>query len=63
MNRCELGKRVPDFELIKRLAAELQLPTTYFYAADDVEGELLESYFKLSVGSEDRLMEYLRVLA
>lgn len=63
MNRYELGKRVPDFELIERLAAELQLPTTYFYATNDAEAELLERYFKLSDGAKDRLMEYLRVLA
>ncbi len=41
MNRYELGKRVPDLELIERVAAELKLPAAYFYAIEDDEAELL----------------------
>lgn len=46
MNRYELGKRVPDVELMERIAAVLQVPVAYFYAGDD-EAELLLKFHGL----------------
>ncbi|KVN53093.1 helix-turn-helix domain-containing protein [Burkholderia anthina] len=48
MNRYELGKRVPDPDLVARLAAVLRTPATYFYAADDTEADLLLKFHRLS---------------
>lgn len=44
MNRYELGKRAPTFDLVERIAAELELPAAYFYAAGDDEAELLKTF-------------------
>lgn len=62
MNRYELGKRVPDPELIERVAAELDLPAAYFYANRHDEAELLERYFRLSDSGKAHLMSYLSKL-
>ncbi|SEU46411.1 Helix-turn-helix domain-containing protein [Burkholderia cepacia] len=48
MNRYELGKRVPDPDLVVRLAAVLHMPAAYFYAADDTEADLLLKFHRLS---------------
>lgn len=53
MNRYELGKRMPDTELVERLAAELNLPAAYFNAVDDAEADLLQRYFRLTKEGED----------
>ncbi|WP_223277268.1 MULTISPECIES: helix-turn-helix domain-containing protein [Cupriavidus] len=47
MNRYELGKRVPAPELVTRLAAVLNVPATFFYAADDTEANLLLKFHRL----------------
>ncbi len=44
MNRYELGKRVPDYGLVERIAKELKLPTAYFYSVRDDEAELLRLF-------------------
>lgn len=48
MSRYELGKRVPDFDLVTRLADELRLPTACFYAAAEDEAELLRRFHLLT---------------
>lgn len=62
INRYELGKRMPDPELVERLAAELNLPAAYFYAVDDAEADLLQRYFRLTKEGKDKLNKYLAVL-
>lgn len=62
MNRYELGKRMPDPELVERLAAELNLPAAYFYAVEDAEAELLQRYFRLSEEGKAKLDRYLAAL-
>jgi len=57
MNRYELGKRVPDLELVERVAAELKLPAAYFYAVEDDEAELLRRFNELSTEGRRRVME------
>jgi transcriptional regulator with XRE-family HTH domain len=34
MNRYELGKRIPNPELVERIAKVLSVPTAYFYAVE-----------------------------
>lgn len=62
MNRYEVGKRIPDPELIQRVATELGLPAAYFYACRDDEAELLERYHGLSETAKSRLMKLLQDL-
>jgi transcriptional regulator with XRE-family HTH domain len=56
MNRYELGKRVPDFELIERVASELNLPAAYFYAIGDDEAILLACFHRLSAGKRRQML-------
>jgi transcriptional regulator with XRE-family HTH domain len=56
MNRYELGKRVPDLELVERLAVELNLPAAYFYAKGDDEAELLLKFHQLDSAARARLL-------
>lgn len=58
MNRYELGKRVPDLELVTRLAAVLHVPAAYFYAEDDVEAELLVKFQRLSTSQKASVVAY-----
>jgi transcriptional regulator with XRE-family HTH domain len=48
MNRYELGKRVPDLELVERLAKVLDVPAAYFYAVTDDEATLLVKFHRMS---------------
>lgn len=56
MNRYELGKRVPDLELVERLAAELNVPAAYFYACRDDEAELLLKFHRLDGAARARVL-------
>lgn len=57
MNRYELGKRTPDFGLMMRLAAELDLPAAYFYAVMDDEAELLLKFHKLGATARQAVLK------
>jgi len=59
MNRYELGRRVPDFELIERLAGELGVPASYFYASDEREASLLVGFHRLTTAQKQQLLDYL----
>ena len=59
MNRYELGKRVPDLELIERVAAELKLPAAYFYAVEDDEAELLVQFHKLNATKRRQVIAFI----
>lgn len=60
MNRYELGKRVPDLELVERIAAELKLPAAYFYAVEDDEAELLALFYRLNKEGQKRVVDVAR---
>ena len=57
MNRYELGKRAPAFELMERIAAVLGVPAAYFYAVEDDEAELLLRFHKLSSRRKKQVLE------
>ncbi len=57
MNRYELGKRVPDFELVERLADELGVPASYFYASDEQEADLLAGFHRLTPVRKAQLLD------
>lgn len=64
MNRYELGKRVPDFELVERLADELGVPASYFYASDEQEADLLAGFYRLTSAQKALLLDSIeRLLA
>lgn len=57
MNRYERGTRVPSLELMERIANVLNLPLTYFYAADENEARLLVSFHRMSDADKKALLE------
>jgi transcriptional regulator with XRE-family HTH domain len=59
MNRYELAKRVPDLELIERLADELGFPSAFFYAKEDEEAELLVKFHKLDHKLRKQVLAYI----
>lgn len=56
MNRYEVGKRIPDPDLVERIAMELELPASYFYAVDDTEALILEKLHKLDSAQKKSLL-------
>jgi transcriptional regulator with XRE-family HTH domain len=48
MNQYERGKHVPDFGTMRRIAAVLKVPATYFYAVADDEANLLVKFHRMS---------------
>jgi transcriptional regulator with XRE-family HTH domain len=59
MNRYELGKRAPAFELVERIAAELDLPVAYFYAVGDDEAELLVRYHRIGAAKRKQVIGFI----
>lgn len=62
MNRYELGKRVPDLDLVERLADELGLPAAFFYAKRDSEAELLLKFHRLDQAAQAHILTALEEL-
>ncbi|AEA60109.1 helix-turn-helix domain-containing protein [Burkholderia gladioli] len=63
MNRYELGKRVPDVELVTRLAVVLKVPAAYFYAVDDVEAEMLLKFHGLTKSQQQSVLSFMSELS
>ncbi|RAM63356.1 helix-turn-helix domain-containing protein [Herbaspirillum rubrisubalbicans] len=62
MNRYEQGVRVPDVELVQKIASVLDVPVAYFYSTDDDEAELLLAFHRLPQLTKKQILEYLRRL-
>jgi transcriptional regulator with XRE-family HTH domain len=59
MNRYELGKRVPDLDLIERFADVLNVPMTYFFAVEQNEADLLLAFQSLDVISRHEVLKFI----
>jgi transcriptional regulator with XRE-family HTH domain len=58
MNRYELGKRVPNFELVDKIAVLLDLPVSYFYTTDEDMAQLLLKLHRLSKTKRQKVMQF-----
>ncbi|BEP58157.1 hypothetical protein GmRootV118_54010 [Variovorax sp. V118] len=58
MNRYELGKRAPAYELVERFAKVLGVPTAYFYAVAEDEAQLLLAFGKLPKAKRSQAVEF-----
>ncbi|AXW63389.1 transcriptional regulator [Ralstonia solanacearum] len=63
MNRYELGKRIPDPELVTRIAEVLDVPAAFFYAVDDDEAELLLKFNRLPKAQRSKLFSLMDELS
>lgn len=57
MNRYELGKRVPAYELVERFALVLKVPAAYFYSSNDDEAQLLLNFHMLTKAKRAQVLE------
>jgi transcriptional regulator with XRE-family HTH domain len=57
MNRYEQGTRTPDPELVERIAAVLDVPAPFFYAADDEIASLIEAFGRLGPRHRSEVIE------
>lgn len=63
MNRYERGTRVPSVELMERIGNVLNLPLTYFYAAEENEAMLLVLFHRMTDTNRAVLLETAAKLA
>ena len=63
VNQYEKGKHAPDFQMVKRLAAVLQVPAAFLYTEDDDLAEALVILGALPLETRKRLIEALRKMA
>lgn len=63
MNRYERGTRVPSVELMERIGNVLNLPLTYFYAAEENEAMLLVLFHRMADADRAALLETAAKLA
>lgn len=63
VNQYERGKHQPDYQMVKRLAAVLNVPAAYLYTEEDDLAEILAILGSLPHLKRERLLEQLRQLA
>jgi transcriptional regulator with XRE-family HTH domain len=56
MNQYERGKHVPDISIVEKLAEVLNLPSAFFYAADDDVAQLLCHFHRLPDSDKKRFL-------
>ncbi len=57
MNQYEVGKHVPDFVILEKIAKVLKMPTAFFYTNDDVLAELIQIYGNLTATNKRKLLK------
>lgn len=57
MNQYEVGKHVPDFTIVEKIAKILKVPTAYFYTKDDLLAELIQLYGNLTATKKRDLLK------
>ncbi|MGZ4955089.1 MAG: helix-turn-helix domain-containing protein [Methylobacter sp.] len=62
INQYEKGKHAPDFPMAKRLAAVLNIPTSYLYEADDDIASMLMLYYQLNDEERKKVLEEIRAV-
>ncbi|MGR5144478.1 helix-turn-helix domain-containing protein [Photobacterium sp. DNB23_23_1] len=62
MNQYEKGKHTPDYQTMKRIADELDVPVAYFYCDDDLLAELICALGKVDAQKKQELLDKLKEL-
>jgi transcriptional regulator with XRE-family HTH domain len=62
MNRYELGKRTPDFELVQRFSKVLNVPAAYFFSDDDEIAWLLVVLHRMPKDTRQKIIATAREL-
>lgn len=59
MNHYETGRHLPDYDMAKKLAEELDVPVAYFYCDSDEMAKLLMSFHQLSAEQQQKVLEFI----
>lgn len=59
MNHYETGRHLPDYDMAKKLAEELDVPVAYFYCDSDEMAKLLMSFHKLTAEQQQKVLEFI----
>jgi len=62
MNHYEKGRHTPDYQTLKRLANELNVPVTFFFCESDIIADLLCLVNKLSEADMELLNQHAKEL-
>lgn len=63
MNRYELGKRVPSFDLVEKIAELLDVPACYFYTRDDELADFLLKFHTLNKSKRQKAIQFISQMA
>ena len=58
MNQYERGKHEPDFSMVQRIAKVLNVPSAYFYAAEDDTADLLVKFHRLPKNARAKVVAF-----
>ena len=59
MNHYETGRHLPDYDIAKKLAEELDVPIAYFYCDSDEMAKLLMSFHKLAAEQQQKVLDFI----
>ncbi|MDP5135707.1 helix-turn-helix transcriptional regulator [Rheinheimera baltica] len=59
MNHYETGRHLPDYDVAKKLADELDVPVAYFFCDSDEMADLLMSFHKLTAEQRKKVQEFI----
>lgn len=60
MNQYESGKHTPDYQTLKKMAAELKVPVPYLLCEDELLGDLIIALSKLSDEEKQKILNGLK---
>lgn len=60
MNQYERGKHGPDFSMVARIAAVLNVPEAYFYAQDDELAEVVLAFHRMDGAQRQEMLALVR---
>ena len=58
MNHYETGRHLPDYDMAKKIAEELDVPVAYFYCDSEENAQLLISFHKLTYEQKQRVIDF-----
>jgi transcriptional regulator with XRE-family HTH domain len=60
MNQYESGKHAPDYKTLKKIADELNVPVPYLLCEDELLGELILKFTKLTDEEKIEILDRLK---
>lgn len=60
MNQYESGKHMPDYKMLKKMAAELNVPVPYLLCDDELLGDLILELSKLTDHEKAEILSEVR---